>query len=138
MAAKVQSDEAISDINIVPLVDIILVVLIIFMVTVPTAIQSQVPVDLPEASSADSSTESSTLNLSISGEGRVFLNNEEVHETRAREIARAEIEKNPEVQVIVSADQGVDYGLVIRAMDWIKSVGAKSFSITTDQPLEAQ
>lgn len=134
MAAKSGASETISEINIVPLVDIILVVLIIFMVTAPALIKPSVAVSLPEAASGDETTPS-LLNVAITAEGTVLLNNEEVDEDQAKSLARTEFERNPEVQAIVIADRDLAYGQIIRVLDWIKSTGIKNFAVTTDKPL---
>lgn len=135
MAAKLAtSDETISDINIVPLVDIILVVLIIFMVTAPAMIKPSIKVNLPEASSGDS-TEPSFLQIAINSEGLILINNQEVNEDLAREIARSELKKNPKVQAVISADTNSRYGLIIQVMDWMKSEGVEDFAVSTDRSL---
>ncbi len=128
------SSDAISEINIVPLVDIILVVLIIFMVTAPALIKPSVEVSLPEASSGDETTPS-LLNVAITPDGQVLVNNEEVDEDAAKNLARAEVERNPEVQAVIIADRELQYGQIIKVLDWIKSAGVKSFAVTTDKPV---
>lgn len=132
MAAKSNDSDVMSDINIVPLVDIILVVLIIFMVTAPAMLKPSVDVKLPEAASSDPS-EPSLLAVAITADGRILFNNQEVTEDDAKAIALQEYERNPEVQAILAADQDVPYGLVIMAMDWIKSAGVKNFAVTTER-----
>lgn len=135
MGAKAGSgSETIADINMVPLIDIILVVLIIFMVTAPALIKPSVKVTLPEASSSDETTPS-LLNVAIGADGQVLINNEEVDEASAKELARIEVERNPEVQAVIIADQGIPYGDVIRVLDWVKSQGVKEFAVTTDKPV---
>lgn len=134
MGAKASGTDTIADINMVPLIDIILVVLIIFMVTAPAMIKPSVKVTLPEASSADETTPS-LLNVAITADGQVLVNNEEVDEVGAKDIARTEVERNPDVQAVVIADIGVPYGDVIRVLDWVKSQGVKEFAVTTDRPV---
>jgi biopolymer transport protein ExbD len=135
MGAKSHSSsETISEINIVPLVDIILVVLIIFMVTAPALIKPSVAVNLPEAGSGDETTPS-LLNIAVTADGTVLVNNEEVDEEGAKSLAKTEVERNPEVQAVVIADRDLGYGQVIRVLDWVKSVGVKNFAVTTDKPL---
>lgn len=132
MAAKTStSDETISDINVVPLVDIILVVLIIFMVTAPAMVKPSIEVQLPSAASGDE-TQPSLLQIAVTADGRVQINNQDVSEDSARALAQSEFERNPDVQAIIAADRSVDYGVVIQVMDWIKSAGVKNFSVTTD------
>lgn len=126
------SDEEISDINIVPLVDIILVVLIIFMVTAPALIKPSIEVDLPVASSSDS-TEPSFLQVAVTSDGRIIINDLEANEEIAREIARIELEKNPKVQAVISADQQAYHQHVIQVMDWLKKEGIEDFAVTTER-----
>jgi biopolymer transport protein ExbD len=136
MAAKTsQDDDTISDINIVPLVDIILVVLIIFMVTAPAMIKPSVSVQLPAAGSADE-TQPSLLQIAITPQGAVFSSNQELDEEGVKNLAAQEFAKNPEVQAVVAADREVPHGTVIRVLDWVKSAGVKKFAITTDRALE--
>jgi len=127
-------NDTISEINVVPLVDIILVVLIIFMVTAPALIKPSVEVNLPEAASGDQ-TQPSLLNVAMTASGKILFNNVEVDEAGAREIARDEYERNADVQAVIVADQDIPYGQVIRVMDWVKSTGVKNFAVTTDQPV---
>ena len=133
MAAQSNQDgEAISDINIVPLVDIILVVLIIFMVTAPALMKPSVPIQLPEAASGDA-TEPTLLQIAITADNRVLVNNQEADEDEAKRLALTEVERNPEVQAVVAADRDVPYGTVIRVLDWVKSSGVKKLAVTTDR-----
>ena len=138
MAAKTSdSQDTISDINIVPLVDIILVVLIIFMVTAPALMKPSVKVNLPEAASGEAS-QPTLLAVTVTPDERILINNQEVDEDGTRRIATEEFERNPEVQAVIAADRDVPYGLVIRVMDWIKSAGVKNLAVTTDKPLEGK
>jgi biopolymer transport protein ExbD len=75
------------------------------------------------------------LNVAITQDGQVLVNNEEVDEDGARAIAKTEVERNPEVQAVIIADRELQYGQIIRVLDWIKSSGVKSFAVTTDKPL---
>lgn len=133
MASKIGSDEdTISDINIVPLVDIILVVLIIFMVTAPAMIKPSVSVQLPAAASGDAS-EPSLLQVAITATGVIVVNNQEQDEEGVRRLAATEVGRNPEVQAVIAADREVPHGTVIQVLDWIKSAGVKRFAVTTDR-----
>lgn len=136
MAAKTnQEEDTISDINIVPLVDIILVVLIIFMVTAPAMIKPSVSVQLPSAGSSDE-TQPSLLQIAITPQGAVFSSNQELDEEGVKSLAADEFQRNPEVQAVIAADREVSHGTVIRVLDWVKSAGVKKFAITTDRALE--
>lgn len=133
MASKMtdQQDE-ISDINVVPLVDIILVVLIIFMVTAPMFMKPSINVNLPKAVSGDK-TAPSKLSISMAADGAVFLNGTKATEDQVKLKAEEELQKNPEVQAIISADKEVPHGKVVGMMDIIKSVGVKKFAISIEK-----
>ncbi len=135
MAGKMNSDETIiSDINIVPLVDIILVVLIIFMVTAPSMIKPSIEVNLPSASSSEE-TEPSFLQVTVTTEGRILINNTEVDEAKAFELAKIELDKNPKVQAVISADQEAYHRNVMKVMDWLKKAGVDDFAVSTDREI---
>jgi len=125
-------DGAISDINVVPLVDIILVVLIIFMVTAPLIMKPSITVNLPKASSGDSA-EKTPFTITMSGDGRIFLNNKETDLGGIQAAAQAEVQKNPEIQAIISADKDVPHGKVVSVMDSVKQGGVKKFAISIEK-----
>lgn len=125
-------DEPISDINVVPLVDIILVVLIIFMVTAPMFIKPTINVNLPKAVSGDN-TAPSQLSIGITADGKLSLNGAAADEESVRTKALEQFQKNPEVQAIISADKDVSHGRVVSIIDIIKSSGVKKFAISIDK-----
>lgn len=133
----------ISEINVVPYIDVMLVLLVIFMATAPLLTQG-VNVDLPNAPSAtiDDPTED-PLVISVRADSAIFLNlgidNAEDEGTRvtiysledqAGKILRA----RPEVAVYVKADESLDYGEVIRVMSVLQKAGAQSVGLITDPP----
>lgn len=134
MASKFnQSDnEAIADINVVPLVDIVLVVLIIFMVTAPMFIKPTINVNLPKAASGDQTTPSK-LNIAITADGKINLNGQFVDENAVSAKAAEEVGKNPDVQAIISADKDVPHGKVVGLLDIVKGAGVKKFAISIEK-----
>jgi biopolymer transport protein ExbD len=130
MAMKTdQVDDLQSEINVVPLVDIILVVLIIFMVTAPMIMKPSINVNLPKAASGDA-TPPTKLDISISSDGRVNLAGAFVEDDAIRAVAAEEFKNNPDVQAIISADKDVSHGRVVGVLDIIKSTGVKKFAIS--------
>ncbi len=134
MAGRMSEDEdgTISDINIVPFVDITLVVLIIFMVTTPLIMKPSININLPKAASGTDSTPSQ-LTITMTNEGKTFLNgrvvvNEEIS-IYASNISKTE----PDIQAIISADRDVSHGQVVAMIDLIKEAGVKKFAITIDK-----
>jgi len=133
MAIKTDLDnEAIADINVVPLVDIILVVLIIFMVTAPMFIKPTINVNLPKAASGDQ-TAPSKLNIALTADGRINLNGAFVEEQAVRQRALEEVAKNSDVQAIISADKDVPHGKVVGLLDIVKTAGVKKFAISIEK-----
>ncbi|WP_374001192.1 ExbD/TolR family protein [Bdellovibrio bacteriovorus] len=126
------NNEAIADINVVPLVDIILVVLIIFMVTAPMFMKPTINVNLPKAASGDQ-TAPSKLNIALTADGRINLNGSFVSEEDVRLKATDEVGKNADVQAIISADKDVPHGKVVGLLDIVKGAGVKKFAISIDK-----
>ena len=134
MASRISGDEdePIADINIVPFVDIILVVLIIFMVTTPFIMKPSINVSLPKAGSGDS-TAPSELTIAINAAGGLFLNGKASDEGAITAYAKELSIKRPDVQAIVSADREVPHGKVVGIIDAVKGGGVKRFAITIDK-----
>jgi biopolymer transport protein ExbD len=132
MAMLSGDDQDLSDINVVPLVDIILVVLIIFMVTAPMFMKPSINVNLPKAASGEQ-TVPSKLNISLTADGKINLNGTFVNEETVQKTAAEELAKNPEIQAIISADKDVSHGKVVGILDIVKSVGVKKFAISIDK-----
>ena len=134
MAGKISGndDDPIADINIVPFVDIILVVLIIFMVTTPLIMKPSISVNLPEAASGEDSTPSK-LNIVISSDGNIMLNGNPVSEEGIKSESERLSSLSPSTQAIISADKNVPHGSVVAVIDAVKSGGIKKFAITIDK-----
>jgi len=133
MAAKLggDSDEPIAEINIVPFVDIILVILIIFMVTTPLIMKPSINVNLPKAVSGDETTPSK-LGITITKDGQILLNGEPSDAAGIKAYSEEAVVKKPDIQAIISADKDVSHGQVVSIIDAVKSGGVKKFAITID------
>lgn len=125
-------DEPITQINVTPFVDIILVVLIIFMVTTPIIMKPSINIQLPKAASGDESTPTQ-LNVAISAQGVIQLNGTPTDESSLNQQARDILSKNPEAQAVIAADKDVPHGTVIGVIDAIKSAGITKFAISIDK-----
>ncbi len=126
----------ISDINVTPLVDITLVLLIIFMVTAPMIVNNpSIKVELPKAASGDETLKSTlalTLQREAAGGYSLYLNGEKTDEPQAVLQIRATLEKNKDVQAIIAADKGIAYGDVVHVVDLVKTLGVHKFALNTD------
>lgn len=125
-------DDVLAEINVVPLVDIILVVLIIFMVTAPMIMKPSINVNLPKAATGEATTPSK-LNITISGDGQIQLDGKSADEAAIQAFAANEAQKNPEVQAIITADRDVPHGRVVSVLDIVKAAGVKKFAISIDK-----
>jgi biopolymer transport protein ExbD len=127
-----QNDEPITGINVTPLVDICLVLLIIFMVTTPMIMKPSINVKLPKASSSDQST-AGELSITISKGGEIFANGKRVLEVELKDLAAQLVASKPETQAMISADKDTPHGVVIGVIDVIKGAGIKKFAINIEK-----
>jgi biopolymer transport protein ExbD len=131
MAAQAEDDDdAITGINVTPLVDIVLVLLIIFMMTASYIVTPAIRVDLPKAQTAEPVVQS-TLALVITREGDVFLDNKKVSDGDIRGFIRAERQSGKELEAIIAADAAIRHGRVVQLIDLIKSEGIVKFALNT-------
>ena len=125
------SGRMITDINVTPLVDIILVLLIIFMVTTTYIVNPSIKVDLPKAVTGSDQVRT-TLALTLTRDGQLYLNGDRSSEAQvARQIA-AELPRNPDLQAIIAADKVVPHGAVVHIIDFVKRAGVRKFAINVD------
>jgi biopolymer transport protein ExbD len=127
-------DEVIAEINVVPFVDIVLVLLITFMLTSSVIAKASFTVELPTAASAGSAV-NSTVNVVIDAEGKLFMNGlETTHDGLGAFVARASW-KDKDLQAVISADKQVDYEHVVHVIDVVKANGIKSFALNIQREL---
>jgi biopolymer transport protein ExbD len=121
----------ITDINVTPLVDITLVLLIIFMVTTTYIVNPTIKVELPKAASGTEQTRT-TLALTLTKDDVLYLNGERSDDAGVvRAIAR-DLPKNPDLQAIIAADKVVPHGNVVHLIDLVKRAGVRKFAINVD------
>ena len=123
-----------ADINVVPYIDVMLVLLIIFMVTAPLLKQG-VEVQLPEADArAVETRDQETLVVTVDGHGKFYLDDREIDAKALTRKAGAMIALRPRIQVLVRGDRTVPYGKVVEAMVLLQAAGAKNVGLLTDPP----
>jgi len=126
-----------SEINVVPYIDVMLVLLIIFMITAPLLTQG-INVDLPKAAAAPiENQKDEPLVLSIDKDGRFFLNigdnpDQPIDESAVLERVSAVLRRNAETPVLVKGDQNVPYGRVVVGMTLLRQAGAPKVGFLTD------
>ena len=118
-ALNFEEDEVISEINIVPFVDIVLVLLIIVMVTSTALVKASFEVKLPKAASAGQTVES-TLNIVMTRDGQLFLNGEETTKADVVGYIRVELPKSPKMQAVIPEPQLKTLSLSIEISFFLK------------------
>ncbi|MBI4508473.1 MAG: biopolymer transporter ExbD [Deltaproteobacteria bacterium] len=122
----------ISDINVTPLVDITLVLLIIFMVTAKLIVNRAIPVQSPKAVSGEEVK--TTLGLTIDSGRVLYLNGERMDDRKVvADYLKKAAEGNPEIQAVITADTVVSHGDVMEIIDVVKQAGVKNFALTVER-----
>ena len=131
-SAKWDDDDGINEINVTPLVDVMLVLLVIFMVASIYIVKDAIEVDLPKAASAGETLDT-TLAIVIDREGRLYLNGRpSPNDVIAKACADAAA-RDPNAQAIIAADQNVKHGDVIGVIDLVRNNGLTRFAINVKQ-----
>jgi len=125
-------DDGITGINVTPLVDVMLVLLIIFMVASNYIVKEAIEVNLPKAATGEEvNTDNKSLALILKKDGRIFLNGKV---STQEEIAKAsrDLAKEKNAQAMIAADRGTPHGEVVKMIDLIRINGLTSFAINID------
>src|ERR1700726_2978306 len=126
-----------SQINVTPLVDVMLVLLIIFMVTAPI-IQQGVEVSIPKVKAAALKSNEQEFVVSITREGETYLNDRKLEPSELTDKLEAISHTRPDLQVFIRADEQVAYGEVIRTMAAIKAAGIENVGMVTQEPSSSE
>ena len=125
------TDEVMNEINMTPLVDVMLVLLIIFIITVPV-MKHSVNVDLPQASSQREEVKPETLNLSVDASGNYFINESRVSEADLPALLQAEAARQPQPDLHIRGDKAVRYERVAQAMAMAQQAGLRKIGFITE------
>jgi len=120
-----------AEINVTPMVDVMLVLLIIFMIAAPL-LTVGVPIELPETQAKQLSANKEPLTVSVTNEGKVFLQDNEIPLEEIVPKLLAISESGFEERIFVRGDRSVSYGQVMRVMARISAAGFKSIGLVTD------
>jgi biopolymer transport protein ExbD len=126
-------DELISSINVTPLVDIVLVLLIVLMVTSSYLVSKSINVELPKAATGEAS--SPTMSISIDHEGRLYLDGTAIVEDALQERIRGAYQRDKDVKAGISADGRVQHQRVVTVIDTLRRENVTKFAINTS-PIE--
>ncbi len=122
----------ITDINMTPLVDITLVLLIIFMVTTSYIVNPSIKVDLPRSSTGTEQAKSA-LALTLKVNGSLYLNGDPSTEAGVAQFIRNTLPGQPDLQALLAADKDVPHGRVVELIDLIRKAGVRKFAINVEK-----
>ena len=131
MAIGSSSGKTMNEINVTPLVDVMLVLMIIFMVTAPL-IKQGVKVDLPDAKAQAMPSDEKITVLTLTKDRKVFLGEEELAWDKLRTLLSTNKKLRTDKEVYLHADRNLPYGVVVDVMDMLKDAGVSNLGMVTD------
>jgi biopolymer transport protein ExbD len=130
--ANLNDDDVISEINVTPFVDVVLVLLVIFMVTAGFIVNKGLKIQLPEAATAEQLTLQRTFNILIGANGSLFLDGKPINVEELKSTGQTAKAKGEKVVAMISADRGAIYSSVVGVMDALRQVGISEFAFQLD------
>jgi len=133
---RTRAKRLMSEINVVPYIDVMLVLLVIFMITAPLLTQG-VKVDLPQAAAKPiDANDKETLVVTVTRDGRYFLDDRRIDAKTLQKKVAGILRARPKTPVVVRGDRRAPYGEVVRAMTLLQEAGAPSVGLITETPLK--
>jgi biopolymer transport protein ExbD len=131
MRSPGRKQKLISEINITPFTDVILVLLIIFMITTPLILQSNIRVNLPSSTTGQPQGQTQQISVMVTNEGMIYLDNK----STTKKTLKADVAKlhqaNPELEVILFSDRMVRFKDLVALLDIFNELGIKNLNIAT-------
>ncbi len=125
------TDEVMNEINMTPLVDVMLVLLIIFIITVPV-MKHAVNIDLPQATNQRQEDKPQTIRLSVDAQGAYYWNQDKVDDAQLPQLLAAEAGKQPQPELHIRGDKNVRYERVAQAMAAAQQAGLRKIGFITE------
>lgn len=129
-----RSKTALSDINVTPLVDVMLVLLIIFMVTAPL-MQQGIDVNLPKAKGKELASEEERIIVTVTKGNKIYINKNLIELSELGKKLQKIYERRADKEIFLKADEDIPYGFVVRTMAEIRSAGIEKLGMVTE-PVE--
>ena len=126
-----ETDDVMNEINMTPLVDVMLVLLIIFIITVPV-MKHSVNIDLPRATSNPQDTRPETIRLSVNAQGQYYWNEQQVPEKDLEQRLQAEAGRSPQPELHIRGDKDARYEFVAQAMAAAQRAGLRKIGFITE------
>jgi biopolymer transport protein TolR len=130
-SSRVRGRGVSAEINVTPLVDVMLVLLIIFMISAPL-LTVGVPIDLPQSQAKSLEQEREPLTLSVNDKGQVFLQSTEIKIEELVDKLKAVAKQGTEERIYVRGDKKVDYGTVMKVMGRLQAAGYRKVALVTE------
>jgi biopolymer transport protein ExbD len=130
ISASGDNEDVVSEINVTPLVDVMLVLLVVFIVTAPL-LSNAVTVNLPKTAINSPPAQKKSLSVSIDAQSKIYIDRNEVPLASLEGELKKLHASNPEIAVQLNADQGVNYGVVAKAISSVDRAGVKRLSVMT-------
>ncbi len=127
-APQEREEDGITSINITPLVDVFLVLLILVMITSTLLDHREIPVSVPQAAQAGETTPK-TSGLTMDIERRIYLDGNEADSAAIAAALRSKVAADSTYQVLIVADKGLLYGEVVRLLDWVRGAGVRKYAL---------
>jgi biopolymer transport protein TolR len=134
---RTQTAAPMSEINVTPLVDVMLVLLVIFIITAPL-LASSIRLDLPKAEGAQAGTPPKFVTVAIDQAGQIFFESKAVTTEQLAANFQDAASANPETEIQLRADQGVPYGRVVEVMGQAQKAGLNRIGFVADAPPQQQ
>lgn len=129
MNRRLARPRMVAEINITPLTDVALVLLITFMITTPLILQSSIKVSLPEAASGKPLTNTRQINITITDDTSVYIDNKLVTRKELRAKIRMMHRDNPNIEVIIFSDKAVRFKNIVSILDDLNEIGIRNLNI---------
>lgn len=129
--SEASTDEVMNEINMTPLVDVMLVLLIIFIITVPV-MKHAVNIDLPRASSQPENAKPEHIRLTVDAQGAFFVNEVAVDDNAMAQLLRSEAARNPQPELHIRGDKAARYERVAQAMSSAQAAGLRKIGFITE------
>ena len=126
-------NKIVSDINITPLTDIILVLLIIFMITTPMLSQNSMKINLPKSENVEQTQENKTIEITIDKNGLVYLEKNQYHIELLQDAIENVVKQYPDRPIVIKGDKDVRYDVVVQVIDKSKKAGATKFALALEK-----
>lgn len=126
-----QRNRTMAEINITPLTDVMMVLLVIFMVTTPLIMKANIDINLPKAH-VKQETETRHLQIMLTKNGQLYLDGQKIEKTKLRELLDKAMKESKDPSVTVSADEQVAYGEAVKILDIARQAGAEKLVLAAE------